>query len=79
MKDSVGARLRSFTPEQKMKLKGSYDFVGINYFTSAFVAHVDNVDQEKPSWKFSLQITFTKSRWVQDWFPAGYCQISSVC
>ncbi|KAF2539061.1 hypothetical protein F2Q68_00019074 [Brassica cretica] len=36
--------------------------------TSAFVAHVDNVDQEKPSCEFSLQITFTKSRWVQDWF-----------
>ncbi|CAF2306344.1 unnamed protein product [Brassica napus] len=38
--------------------------------TSAFVAHVDNVDQEKPSCEFSLQITFTKSRWVQDWFSA---------
>ena len=25
--------------------------------TSAFVAHVDNVDQEKPSCEFSLQIT----------------------
>ncbi|CAF1759990.1 unnamed protein product [Brassica napus] len=39
--------------------------------TSAFVAHVDNVNQEKPSCEFSLQITFTKSRWVQDWF-SGY-------
>ncbi|CDY47451.1 BnaC09g31060D [Brassica napus] len=46
--------------------------------TSAFVAHVDNVNQEKPSCEFSLQITFTKSRWVQDWFSAGYFQISSV-
>lgn len=51
IKDNVGARLPSFTPEQKEKLKGSYDFVGINYFTSAFVAHVDNVDLEKPSWE----------------------------
>ncbi|WZZ19749.1 hypothetical protein YC2023_121136 [Brassica napus] len=47
--------------------------------TSAFVAHVDNVDQEKPSCEFSLQITFTKSRWVQDWFSGtrlvlGDCQ-----
>ena len=51
MKDNVGARLPSFTDEQKEKLKGSYDFVGVNYYTSAFVAHVEDVDQEKPSWE----------------------------
>ncbi|KAH0905191.1 hypothetical protein HID58_044694 [Brassica napus] len=51
MKDSIGARLPSFTDEQKDKLKGSCDFVGVNYFTSAFVAHVEDVDQEKPSWE----------------------------
>lgn len=51
MKDVVGSRLPSFTPEQKEKLKGSYDFVGINYFTSTFVAHTDNVNPEKPSWE----------------------------
>lgn len=70
MKDSIGARLPSFTDEQKDKLKGSCDFVGVNYFTSAFVAHVEDVDQEKPSWEadsrfklhcmlyFSLTTTF---------------------
>ncbi|KAL0714187.1 hypothetical protein Bca4012_021166 [Brassica carinata] len=40
-------------------------FFGINCFTPAFVAHVDNVDQEKPSWKFSLQIIHSQN-------PDGY-------
>lgn len=56
MKDVVGGRLPSFTPEQKEKLKGSYDFVGINYFTSTFVSHVDNVNPEKPSWEADSRV-----------------------
>ncbi|EFH58559.1 hypothetical protein ARALYDRAFT_477608 [Arabidopsis lyrata subsp. lyrata] len=56
MKDVVGGRLPSFTPEQKEKLKGSYDFVGINYFTSTFVSHLDNVNPEKPSWEADSRV-----------------------
>lgn len=36
MKDTVGARLPSFTIEQKQLLKGSVDFLGINHYTTLY-------------------------------------------
>ncbi|XP_010549719.1 PREDICTED: probable inactive beta-glucosidase 25 [Tarenaya hassleriana] len=56
MKDNVGERLPSFTPEQKQKLKNSYDFIGINYYSSAFVAHVADVDPQKPTWEADSRV-----------------------
>ncbi|GAB2300182.1 hypothetical protein Dimus_034221 [Dionaea muscipula] len=37
MVEIVGDRLPKFTPEQSQLLKGSFDFVGLNYYTSNFV------------------------------------------
>ncbi|KAL4198178.1 hypothetical protein AMTRI_Chr03g44620 [Amborella trichopoda] len=37
MRALVGGRLPRFTNEQSMMLKGSYDFLGINYYTSNYV------------------------------------------
>lgn len=37
MKDRVGKRLPSFTAEEKILLKGSSDFLGINHYTSQYV------------------------------------------
>ncbi|VAI33741.1 unnamed protein product [Triticum turgidum subsp. durum] len=34
MRSWLGARLPSFTPKQKAMLKGSYDFFGLNYYTT---------------------------------------------
>lgn len=36
MRSSVGDRLPKFTKEQSQNLKGSYDFIGVNYYTSYY-------------------------------------------
>ncbi|KAL5160044.1 Vicianin hydrolase [Glycine soja] len=39
MRSLVGSRLPTFTKAQSESLKGSYDFLGINYYTSNFVEY----------------------------------------
>lgn len=51
MKKIVGKRLPSFTKSQSRKLKGSFDFIGINYYSSVYAKNVADVDPEKPSWR----------------------------
>ncbi|CAN7132124.1 unnamed protein product [Brassica rapa subsp. narinosa] len=45
MIDTVGKRLPSFTPEESKLVKGSYDFLGLNYYVTQYVQpspnHVD--------------------------------------
>ena len=36
MKSLVGDRLPKFTKEESKLLKGSFDFIGLNYYTSAY-------------------------------------------
>ena len=46
MIDTVGERLPSFTPEESKLVKGSYDFLGLNYYFTQYVQpspnHVDS-------------------------------------
>ncbi|XP_010497097.1 PREDICTED: beta-glucosidase 32-like, partial [Camelina sativa] len=39
MKTNAGNRLPSFTKEESMIVKNSFDFIGINYYTTRFIAH----------------------------------------
>ena len=41
VKEYVGDRLLVFTEEQKELLKGSYDFLGLNHYSSYYVQHTD--------------------------------------
>lgn len=43
MRDIVGSRLPQFTKKQSRQLKGSFDFIGLNYYTSQYGA-----DNSKP-------------------------------
>ncbi|XP_042505687.1 beta-glucosidase 24-like [Macadamia integrifolia] len=40
MKERVGKRLPKFTPKESQLLKGSYDFLGLNYYTAKYVKNV---------------------------------------
>ncbi|CAL9236909.1 unnamed protein product [Arabidopsis halleri] len=48
MKKLAGNRLPSFTPAQSKMLKNSSDFIGINYYTARYVAHIPHVDPARP-------------------------------
>lgn len=37
MVKAVGNRLPNFTKEESAMLKGSYDFIGLNYYTATYV------------------------------------------
>lgn len=43
MKELVGNRLLEFTQKEKRMLKGSTNFIGINYYTSHFARHEPNI------------------------------------
>ncbi|KAK6143128.1 hypothetical protein DH2020_023476 [Rehmannia glutinosa] len=40
MQSLVGSRLPKFTEEESAMLKGSFDFLGLNYYTGNYAAHV---------------------------------------
>lgn len=40
MRSIAGDRLPQFTKEQSESLKGSFDFLGLNYYTGNYAAHI---------------------------------------
>ncbi|KAK3030613.1 hypothetical protein RJ639_039973, partial [Escallonia herrerae] len=46
MKSLIGARLPRFTAEQSNLVKGSLDFLGLNYYTANYAAHVTNFEND---------------------------------
>ena len=60
MKDAVGARLPKFTKAQKAKLKGSADFVGINYYSSFYAKASEKPDYRQPSWATDSLVEFER-------------------
>lgn len=57
MRSIVGDRLPKFTETQSKTLKGSFDFIGLNYYTSYYVAYAPNRNVAKAS---SLTDSHTK-------------------
>ncbi|WKA02454.1 hypothetical protein VitviT2T_020642 [Vitis vinifera] len=55
MRKLVGRRLPKFTPRQSLLIKGSFDFLGLNYYTANYAAHVpvantvNHIAMESPS------------------------------
>ncbi|CAG7873933.1 unnamed protein product, partial [Brassica rapa] len=60
MKRSIGKRLPSFTAAQSQKLKGSFDFVGVNYYSAFYVKNVTDVDHNTPNWRSDASIEWKK-------------------
>lgn len=40
MVNNIGERLPKFSMEQSLMAKGSFDFLGLNYYTAAYAANV---------------------------------------
>lgn len=42
----TGNRLPTFTDEEKEMVKGSFDFIGVNHYTSSFIKHTGIVGRD---------------------------------
>ncbi|KAK8959687.1 Beta-glucosidase 22 [Platanthera guangdongensis] len=48
MKKNAGPKIPSFTDSQSQQVKGSYDFIGLNYYYSLYVAHDSSIPKTSP-------------------------------
>ncbi|KAM7512045.1 hypothetical protein LguiB_010920 [Lonicera macranthoides] len=62
MRKLVGSRLPQFSAEQSKKLKGSYDFLGLNYYTARYVTEGPKSNSKNLSYTTDSQVTFTTER-----------------
>ena len=51
MQERLGDRLPKFSEEEKDLLRNSIDFVGLNHYTSRFIAHVPDSPEEGDFYK----------------------------
>nr|UTN00717.1 BGlu2 [Centaurium erythraea subsp. erythraea] len=62
MKELVGSRLPKFSPEESKKLRGSYDFLGLNYYTGTYVTDAPKSTGEMLSYDTDAHVTYTYER-----------------
>lgn len=46
MKERLGEKLPQFSEEEKVLLKGSSDFIGLNHYTTMYAAHMKNMNSK---------------------------------
>lgn len=47
MVNNVGERLPKFSREQSLMVKGSFDFIGLNYYTASYAVNVPCTRENK--------------------------------
>uniref|UniRef100_A0A6N2LGP7 Beta-glucosidase n=1 Tax=Salix viminalis TaxID=40686 RepID=A0A6N2LGP7_SALVM len=85
MHDFVGGRLPKFTTEESEMLKGSYDFIGINYYTTYYAQNTD-ADYQRVGFMSDARASWTGERngipigpqagvkWLYI-YPEGICKL----
>ncbi|KAL0346882.1 UNVERIFIED_CONTAM: 2-oxoglutarate dehydrogenase complex 2, mitochondrial [Sesamum calycinum] len=68
MRERVGNRLPKFTPEQVKLIKGSYDFMGLNYYTTYWAAYSPTPPGTPPTYTTDQEAEFFMER---DGVPIG--------
>ncbi|KAL2503262.1 Beta-glucosidase 17 [Forsythia ovata] len=66
MRKLVGDRLPSFSPEQTKLVKGSYDFLGINYYTTNYATNSPRKPCTKLSYKTDQDVEILRVDEVND-------------
>lgn len=59
MRANVGRRLPKFTPEQKKLVKGSIDFLGMNYYTTQYASPMLSVPRVNLSYTTDGHVDMT--------------------
>ncbi|XP_059669626.1 beta-glucosidase 12-like [Cornus florida] len=67
MRDLVGNRLPNFTTDESTRLIGSFDFLGLNYYTAGYATYDDN-DTRPDSYVYDSKVITT---YVRDGIPIG--------
>ncbi|CAL5425418.1 unnamed protein product [Camellia sinensis] len=62
MRTLVGKRLPKFSKEQSKMLKGSFDFLGLNYYTANYAAYAPNSNSVNVSFLTDSQVNLTTKR-----------------
>ncbi|GMP91380.1 hypothetical protein CsSME_00042106 [Camellia sinensis var. sinensis] len=62
MRTLVGKRLPKFSKEQSKMLKGSFDFLGLNYYTANYAAYTPNSNSVNASYLTDSQVNLTTKR-----------------
>uniref|UniRef100_A0A803MRS8 Beta-glucosidase n=1 Tax=Chenopodium quinoa TaxID=63459 RepID=A0A803MRS8_CHEQI len=62
MRSLVGGRLPKFSREQSSQIKGSFDFIGLNYYTSSYTAYAPSFRNGKPNFNTDSLINITSER-----------------
>uniref|UniRef100_A0A803PWU5 Cyanogenic beta-glucosidase n=1 Tax=Cannabis sativa TaxID=3483 RepID=A0A803PWU5_CANSA len=62
MKVLVGKRLPKFTKEEAKVVKGSFDFVGLNYYTTSYAAYAHLPNNSLPSYNTDSRTNVTTER-----------------
>lgn len=69
LRQRLGSLLPEFTTEDQRALKGSLDFLGLNYYTSAVARHAAGVTEMEYEWIPQPQRVHTEMHWPVD--PEG--------
>ncbi|KAK2995715.1 LOW QUALITY PROTEIN: hypothetical protein RJ640_020181, partial [Escallonia rubra] len=76
MKDFVGYRLPSFKDEESQMVRGSYDFIALNYYTATYVRDAPEAANGPPSVVTDPRVAYETERdgggssWIRV-YPAG--------
>ncbi|XP_056699576.1 beta-glucosidase 24 isoform X2 [Spinacia oleracea] len=62
MRSLVGSRLPKFSREQSSMLKGSFDFLGLNYYTSSYAANAPSFKNGEPNYGTDSLVNMTTER-----------------
>ncbi|XP_062171754.1 beta-glucosidase 12-like [Alnus glutinosa] len=62
MRALVGKRLPQFTEEQAKLVKGSFDFLGLNYYTANYASDAPGLNSGKPSYLTDSLVNLTTER-----------------
>ncbi|CAI8592228.1 unnamed protein product [Vicia faba] len=62
MRSLVGKRLPEFSKKQAILLKGSFDFLGLNYYTSNYATNAPQLKNSKPNYNTDFHANLTTER-----------------
>jgi beta-glucosidase len=65
MRSLVGSRLPKFSTYQVKLVRGSFDFIGLNYYTSNYATNAPELSEAKPSYITDSLVILT-SKCVSD-------------